>query len=150
MQRESPWSADDIAEIKVWMKTLQPNRAEKGRAGTQVREPVAEEQTKDYWLMRKYRAQALEAEGELVDADAAVQKATAIFAEARARMLMIPASLRTLCNGVPADEVERIADEQIRTALDDIASRLGDAADAAEDDEGGGAGVADSASAQAQ
>ena len=69
LHREAPWTEDDMVEWAAWAReTLQPNRNDPAHAG-RTTEPPRDEQSKDYWLARKYRAQALEQEKKLYEED---------------------------------------------------------------------------------
>ena len=125
VQREAPWSSDDIAEIREWRKTLRPNRASPQYQG-RTAEPPADEQSKDYWLMRKYRSQALAAESELLDAETVREAWVSTLAEIRQRLLMVPAAVCGRCVERDVAEIERIIEAAIRSALDGAADRVGD------------------------
>lgn len=129
LQREAPWSDDDVAEIKMWRQTnLQPNRADPQYQG-RVMEPPQADQTKDYWLMRKYRAQALEQEGKLLDTDEVMRAWTQTQAEARDQWLLLAASAQGLLG--LNDEQTKQLDEFVRQTLDSIADRMEHLADSA-------------------
>lgn len=149
VQREAPWSPDDIDEIRTWATTLQENRNDPTRQG-RTQEPPPDEQTKDYWLMRKYRAQALEQEGELLDAGEVRSLYVSTLATIRERMMLVPASAATLCANKPAEHVEQTLNELIRSTLDGVADRLGDGSAAEEDQDGWREGTEDPAAATAE
>lgn len=127
VQREAPWSADEVNEILVWSKTLRENRADPNRQG-RTAEPPRAEQDKDYWLMRKYRAQALEAEGELACVADMIADGVRWASEVRQALLLMPPAVAPLCAGKSVEDIERAIDEHLRRTLDGIADRMGDAA----------------------
>lgn len=130
VQREAPWSEDDAREIEVWRKTvLQPNRADPQYQGRTQVEPVADEQSKDYWLMRRYRAMALEQEGELLATHDVMRAWVQTVADIRDQMLMVPPAVQGLM-GLSDDQTEQL-DEYLRRTLDGIADRMGNLADTA-------------------
>lgn len=129
LQREAPWSDDDAREIDIWRKTiLQPNRAEPNYQG-RTQEPPRDEQDKDYWLMRKYRAQALQQEGKLLDTDAVMAAWARTLTTLRDQMLMMPSAVQSLL-GISDDQTRQL-DEYLRKTLDKSADYMGDLADAA-------------------
>lgn len=120
LQREAPWSEDDMAEWQAWAReTLQPNRADPTHAG-RTTEPPADEQSKDFWLMRKYRAQALEQERKLLDTDLVLREIHAAASEARDLFQQIPHS---------AQGVLDLSDEQTKQLADLIDATLHTIAD---------------------
>lgn len=126
VQREGPWSEDDAREIEVWRAThLQPNRADPAYQGRT--EPPTDEQDKDYWLMRKYRAQALQQEGKLLDTDAVMRAWVQTVSDIRDQVLMVPASAQGLLG--LTEEQTRQLDEYLRRTLDGVADRMGNLAD---------------------
>ncbi len=60
----------------------------------------------------------------MIDAQESREDLTAIYQFARARLLQIPAELRQRCSGTTGGEVERVAGELCRAALDDVASQI--------------------------
>jgi len=138
VQREAPWSDDDVAEIKVWRSTnLQPNRADPRYQG-RTTEPPVDEQDKDYWLMRKYRAQALQQEGELLATDDVMRAWVQTKAEERDIWLMLAASVQGILN--LSDEQTKQLDEFVRQTLHGIADRMVNLADSARFVPSGGEG----------
>lgn len=126
VQREAPWSDDDAREIEVWRATrLQPNRADPAYQGRT--EPPTDEQGKDYWLMRKYRAQALQQEGKLLDTDAVMRAWVQTVSDTRDQLMLVPASAQGLLG--LTEEQTRQLDEYLRRTLDGIADRMGNLAD---------------------
>lgn len=131
VQREAPWSEDDVKELKVWAEvSLSPNRADPDWKGRTSAEPPTDEQDKDYWLMRKYRAQALEQEGELLATADVMRAWTQTKAEERDQWLMLAASAQGLLG--LTDEQTKQLDDFVRQTLHGIADRMGDLADAAQ------------------
>lgn len=136
VQREAPWSNDDVAEIKLWRSTrLQPNRADPKYQG-RTAEPPSDEQDKDYWLMRKYRAQALQQEGELLATADVMRAWVQTKAEERDQWLMLAASAQGILN--LSDEQTKQLDEFVRQTLHGIADRMVNLADDAKFVSGGG------------
>lgn len=126
VQREGPWSEDDAVEIQVWREThLQPNRADPAYQGRT--EPPTDEQDKDYWLMRKYRAQALQQEGKLLDTDAVMRAWVQTISDTREQLMQVPASAQGLLG--LTEEQTRQLDDYLRDTLDGIADRMGNLAD---------------------
>lgn len=126
--REGPWSEDEIKEIRLWAETtLSPNRADPQWKGRTL-EPPTDQQDKDYWLMRKYRAQALQQEGELVATADVMRAWVQTKAEERDVWLMLPSSVQGLLG--LGDEQTKQLDEFVRQTLDGLADRMGDLADA--------------------
>lgn len=126
VQRNPPWSSDDAAEIKAWSATLRKNRAD---PDYKIDDPK-DEQDKDYWLTRKYRAQALQQEGELLDTSAVMRAWTQTIGEIRDQMLLLPAAVQGLLN--LTDEQTRQLDDFLRRTLAGTADRVGDLADSAQ------------------
>lgn len=120
--RDGPWSEDDARELDVWRTSLRPNRASAEYAGKRASEPPTDEQDKDYWLMRKYRAQALQQEGLLLDADAVMRAWTQTKAEERDQWLMLASAVQGLLT--LDDDQTRQLDEFVRATLDGISDRM--------------------------
>lgn len=140
VQREAPWSDDDVEELKVWRKVkLQPNRADPAYQGRTSVEPPTDEQDKDYWLMRKYRAQALQQEGRLLDTDAVSRAWQQTKAEERDQWLQLAAAVQGLL-GLSDDQTQQL-DDFIRRTLNGLADHMVNLADAARSVPGGGEGV---------
>lgn len=139
VQREAPWTEDDAREIEMWRRAvLQPNRADPAYQGRVQTEPPAEEQDKDYWLMRKYRAQALEQEGKLLDTDAVMRAWTQTVGDIRDQLLLMPPAVQGLLN--LSDDQTRQLDEYLKRTLDGVADRMGNLADDARSVPSGGEG----------
>lgn len=139
LHREAPWSEDDAAEIAAWRNAvMQPNRADPEYRGRVNVEPPSDLQDKDYWLTRKYRAQALEQEGKLLDTDAVLQAWSHTTGDIRDQMLMIAPAVQGLLG--LADEQTKQLDDYIRQTLEGVADRVGNLADAAQFVSGGGEG----------
>ena len=140
LHREAPWSDDDVAELKVWRKVaLRPNRADPAYQGRTTVEPPTDEQDKDYWLMRKYRAQALQQEGQLLDTDAVTRAWVQTKAEERDQWLQLAAGVQGLL-GLSDDQREQL-DDYVRRTLHGLADHMVNLADAARSVPGGGEGV---------
>lgn len=138
IQREAPWSDDDVREIQVWRDAvLRPNRADPAYRG-RTTEPPAEDQSKDYWLMRRYRAMALEQEGELLAAQQVVRAWSQTMSDIRDQLLMVPPSVQGLLN-LSDEQTDQLGD-YIRETLTGIADRMGDLAENARTLPGGGEG----------
>jgi hypothetical protein len=150
VSREGPWSEDDIHAVRLWLPTLQPNRADKDRVGRSGAEPPPEEQTKDYWLMRKYRAQAREAEGELVAVSEVVSDGVRWASEVRGALLLVAPAAASLCVGKGVEDIERAIDEHIRSALDGVASLMDSTASASPPVGWDGEGDTDAPAAEAE
>jgi len=152
LQREAPWTDDDVAEARAWREaTLRPDRSSPEYQGrTHAVEPPADDQSKDYWLMRKYRAQALEAEGELLAASDVRTAWVRTMVEVRQRLLLVAPAVASLCVGKGIAEIESAVDESVRTALDDIADRVGDLAASDGDHGSGDKGDSDAAAPEAE
>jgi hypothetical protein len=138
VQRDAPWSDDDVAEIKMWREAnLQPNRADPKYQGRTL-EPPTDEQDKDYWLMRKYRAQALQQEGELLATDDVMRAWVQTKADERDQWLMLASSVQGLLN--LSDDQTKQLDEFVRQTLHGFADRMGNLADDARSVPGGSEG----------
>jgi len=133
LKREPPWNLDEMNEWRIWKDVgLQPDRSSPDR---QLVEPPADEQDKDYWLMRKYRAQALQQEGKLVDTDAVMRAWIQTSGDIRDQVLLLPAAVQGLLS--LTDEQTKQLDGFTRQLLAGIADRVVDLADAAQAVPGG-------------
>ena len=122
LQREAPWTEDDMVEWQTWAReTLQPNRNDPAHAG-KTTEPPRDEQSKDYWLARKYRAQALEQEKKLLDTDTVLREIHSAAAEARDLFQQIPHSAQGVLD-LSDEQTKQLAD-LIDVTLHTIADRF--------------------------
>lgn len=87
VQRHAPKSDADVATIRTWAATLNPNHADPAVRASAARAVADDESAKEHWLMRKYRAQALRAESQLVNHRAAVQHMLSVLNRTRAVLL---------------------------------------------------------------
>ena len=127
LTRQGPWTDDDVAHWKIWAKeTLRPNRADPEYQGRVQVEPPADLQDKDYWLTRKYRAQALEQEGKLLDTDAVLRAWAQTTGDIRDQILMVASAVQGLLG--LTDEQTKQLDDYIRQTLTGVADRMGDLA----------------------
>lgn len=118
---QPPWDADDLIVYLDWVAD---------RNSTGKGDPLRLAQIrKTNELAKKYLIENHIKSGALVSASGHRAECLRIVTEYRQRMLLVPAALGTLAEGKTREEVERLADEQIRSALDDIADRLGDTSD---------------------
>lgn len=137
IKRTAPWTDDDAAEWQVWMREcLQPDRSSPDHRGAVT--STSDDQDKDYWLTRKYRAQALQQEGELLDTSAVMRAWTQTIGDIRDQMLLLPAAVQGLLN--LTDQQTKQLDDFLRRTLEGVADRVGDLADAAQVVSGDGEG----------
>lgn len=67
IHRTPPWSEADAEVLDEWRTTLQANRGDASYHDTKASTDPAD---KEFWLSRKYRAQALQQEARLIETDA--------------------------------------------------------------------------------
>lgn len=108
-------------EVREWLQ--KNNRQTKPGRPRKTDKPATEED-KDYWLARKYRIQALAAEGEYVSLAELASEVSQVLTTLRNSMQGLPAKLAVALEGRNAAERQAYTESEIERTLNEVERRL--------------------------
>ena len=107
-------------EILAWLQS-QGRTGAPGRPGEKA---VHDENSKDYWLARKYKNQCLRDEGQLIDVDAVRAWAAKHFGTFKGRLLGFASGVTPQLDGRDGAERQSIIETQIHDILNELADGI--------------------------
>lgn len=104
------------AEVQNWLNEV-GRTAKPGRPSTKTEAEREGERDKEYWLARKYRAQVLEIEGRLVDAEAVRMRWANVARVIRSKLQGMGGRVASRLVGLGAQEIQRELDAEVEECL---------------------------------